>query len=173
MNLLLFLLFLITQSDFSLGSTSNCGRAKLFESTSTNETVGAGEFPWLVSIHNKCSNEFICNGHLISKRHVITSGICLFERLDDVSSALIYVVAGRKSLKASSRGAQSRNVKEIYQSKLLKNSIANDISVLVLERPVTLSSTVQPICVIDGKFEGTCLDTESCNGTLVRIYYDY
>lgn len=163
MKISVLLIILISQTDFSQGSVKGCGR--LEQSSDSSPTT---EFPWLVSIHNKFSKEFLCNGHLISKRHVVTSGACLFEGLEDVSSALIYVVAGRRSLKTKTKTEQTKNVKYINRINVLKDSIFEDTAILVLDSPVVFSKTIKPICVLGGT-KSTCLDSESCPGKLVSL----
>lgn len=163
MKISVLLIILLSRTDFSQGSVKGCGR--LEESPESSPTT---EFPWLVSIHNKLSKEFICNGHLISKRHVVTSTACLFEGLEDVSSALIYVVAGRRSLKTKTKTEQTKNVKYVNRINVLKDLIFEDTAILVLESPVVFSKTIKPICVLGGP-KSTCLDSESCPGKLVSL----
>jgi secreted trypsin-like serine protease len=95
MKLVLFLsvmIVIIISNSFSF--VENCGRTNVKCGCETT----AGDFPWLVGINDKKSHRFLCNGHSISKRYVLTAGTCLEEQLKNVEHFYIYVIAGQHNL---------------------------------------------------------------------------
>lgn len=116
----------------------------------------SGDYPWLVGIFSVKKNEFLCNGHLISKRHVITSERCVSEALNEsetVHDSQIYIIAGQNELHSSQNENQKLKVKIVHQLidsfKALQQC---NILLMTLEVPLSFSKTVQPICLLTEKY---------------------
>lgn len=168
---LIFIIFVLLWSiKNSIQLVKNCGRTQhKLGLVKCGDHSRPGDYPWLVSIHKKESDEFACNGHLISNRHVLTAGSCLYEEMYEVSVNLIYVVVGRHSLKKNVDEAQKVEIRKVQTNiprSLHDAKLFYEIVLITLDESVTFSQLVQPICILSGS---SCTTEEMCTGTIVRI----
>lgn len=98
-----------------------------------------GEFPWLVNIHYK--NYHICDGSIITPKHILTAGSCLGYNL---SPSDFVVVAGNR-LNTSrededvSYGALKIITHPLYHQKM--NDPDNNIGLIRLRKPIKFRPT--------------------------------
>ncbi|XP_065166029.1 venom protease-like [Atheta coriaria] len=105
------------------------------------------EYPWMVSLgyRNSKTNQprWLCGGTLITDRHVLTAAHCIHNK--DV-----YVVrVGDLDLYSDDDGATPLNVpiaKKMIHEEYSPTVFVNDIAILTLEHPVTLSYVI-PVCL--------------------------
>ena len=112
------------------------------------------EYPWLVLIQNGCDWEkkgkmHICGGSLISTTLVLSSDHCIkcdLKGRNDVSYALfgVHKWSGKFVEKTGSQ-KHAHDIIPIIKEVHPETKEQNDISILVLERPVKLSNRVCPI----------------------------
>lgn len=161
-----FLVGVLIVSSFSKAFSldENCGRTQhpLGLVKCGNEDTRPGDFPWLVGIFNKEKRKFICNGHLISKRHVISDSDYISDKFQSVHYSLFHVIVGQHNLKSAVDDSQKFGVRKIHKPNNVDWYLFYKFLILTLENSVTFSETVQPICLSDS----TCVD---CGGILVRL----
>jgi secreted trypsin-like serine protease len=132
----------------SSSDEETCGRSQTpFGIVKSENKIESGEFPWLCAVLEKKTKKFLCNGHLVSKRHVVTSSSCLDQEIEDVIAANIHVVLGKLLLTESDENAQIKNVLKIYKTRQLNREFTfQTVVLLTLQNFVEFSKTVQPIC---------------------------
>ncbi|KAK7793675.1 hypothetical protein R5R35_013155 [Gryllus longicercus] len=128
-----------------------------FSNASHTRVVGGwpaarGAWPWMVALGYRPSARstskaprFLCGASLISLRHVLTAAHCVYNRQD-----LYFVRLGEHDLESDADGAspedvaiRDRRVHEGYNP----NSFVNDIALLTLERDITPTLAIHPICL--------------------------
>lgn len=161
-----FSAFVVTSTKFLFCSAivENCGRSNSsLEPTQSSEVMEAEEFPWLVGIHHRQTDIFLCNGHLISSKHVLVSSECLESEVNWRRIYLIYVIAGQRDIKKWNEKWKYANLKSIDKVKNKEN--LKELLLLTLIRTFELSRTVQPIC-LNGN---SCDKLTKCSATLVSL----
>ncbi|XP_050574693.1 venom protease-like isoform X3 [Bombus affinis] len=129
----------------------HCG----FSNVTHNRIVGGkpaklGAWPWMVALgfrnytNPEAGPEWHCGGSLISARHVLTAAHCA------IRSDLYVVRIADLNLKRDDDGAHP--IQMGFESKLIHpNYISgqhpHDIAILKLERDVTFSDYIRPICL--------------------------
>jgi len=101
------------------------------------------EWPWQAALVTQ-SRQF-CGGSLINDRYVLTAAHCT----DGMTASEITVLLAEHKLSNSGETELvTRSVSEIIEhSKYDDNTLVNDIALLKLESPVTVSDTVLPVCL--------------------------
>lgn len=117
-----------------------------------NRVVGGqptelSQWPWqvlLADVSQSGDGSQYCGGTLISSSWVITAAHCTYNR----EMNTIMVVSGQDNIKQLTSTAQVRKLKRVIQHPgFQRSTVDNDISLLELEEPVTLSSVIRPICL--------------------------
>ncbi|KAL0818402.1 hypothetical protein ABMA28_008874 [Loxostege sticticalis] len=114
-----------------------------------------GNWPWLVALFRQRSTTltFICAGTLISKKHVVTAAHCMQQKNVKTASQDIVVKVGVYNVKdwgddiTQTRTLAAAAIHDRYNS----SSLANDILVLTLDRPVEFNNNIRPACLWTGK----------------------
>ncbi|XP_049567212.1 serine protease 55 isoform X2 [Orcinus orca] len=124
-----------------------CGERPVFErGAQYSRIIGGmeaevGEFPWQVSIQAR--NEHFCGGAIISEWWIVSAAHCFHS---EISPTELRVVLGTNSL--SSPSLEVKGVTSIILHKdFQKLNMDNDISLLLLDTPITFSELKEPICM--------------------------
>ena len=125
----------------------------------------ANEWPWLVSIGVRYrglsglwkNRTHICGGTLIEPSHVLTAAHCLEQKIDDQFVPLTSTHPTLESffiLRIGIHDIRSTRSKQLYRAKrifvherFVSSTFENDIAVIRLDRPVTISKYASPICL--------------------------
>jgi secreted trypsin-like serine protease len=125
-----------------------------FGNTSTTRVVNGvkakpGEFPWIVALGYKNSKnpnlpKWLCGGSLITDRHILTAGHCVYNRAD------LYIARlGDLDLYSDDDGTKPETI-PLAAAKVHEGyspiNFTNDIAILTLSR-IPKKSTAFPICL--------------------------
>lgn len=140
----------------------NCGKTQHpLGLIQCGENTRSGDFPWLVGIFQRQMDKFLCNGHLISAKHVLTSESCIKHQVKELKVHLIFVIS-QHSMNSRDEHVKYANLKNIDIVTSKQN--LSEIYLLTLKTSLDFSKTLQPIC-LNGN---SCDETEKCSATLVR-----
>lgn len=129
------------------------------------QEVQRGQWPWLAAIHvyQQTALNFRCGGNLISSKIVISAAHCFkgreskqFNTDDIVVSLGQHNIRKLHDPRTISMGLESLNVHPEFL-KDPKGSYDADIAVLVLERAVTFSEFIKPVCLWSGDTDETAV----------------
>ncbi|QDE70355.1 peptidase S1 [Myxococcus xanthus] len=111
-----------------------------------------GSHPWIVSLQQY--NDHFCGGSLIRVGNkdesdiVVTAAHCVY----DGTSGLT-VVAGAHNFNRPSPSQQVVAArKTVYHPEYDPDTTANDVAVVVLDKPIKFTSAVQPVCLSEDSF---------------------
>jgi len=130
----------------TIACAQNCGK---FQSNIDDPKTN---LPWTVKLRERKSNEVLCTGTLISDRHVLFAAHCLWPKpyFDALkANANVYVTI-------KNANAELMDVKVHPDWKFNKGNFDADIAVVTLFGPVTITETVQPIC-LPGQNDGVLI----------------
>ncbi|XP_041971958.1 serine protease gd-like isoform X2 [Aricia agestis] len=113
-----------------------------------------GKWPWLVALFKRkyTGLSYICAGTLVSDRHVVTAAHCMHRKNSYTASKDIVVRIGVYNLDDWAdeavviRNLENANIHESYNS----TTLANDILVLTLDRPVEFNLYIKAACLWSG-----------------------
>ncbi|XP_069687959.1 venom protease-like [Periplaneta americana] len=135
-----------------LPSGSECGIVPPF--VDERRIVGGypaklGAWPWLAALGYRSSPssdlKYLCGGALITKRHIITAGHCVYNRRDLTLARL-----GDLDLKNDSDGASPINVPiedRMVHEDYNPTTFVNDIAIIRLNQDVDFTPMIHPICL--------------------------
>jgi len=109
------------------------------------DDVVKNSWPWQVSLQYKSGSNFYhtCGGTLISDQWVLTAAHC-------IGSRTYRVFMGKHNLKQNEDGSVAMSpAKIVVHEKWDSYRIRNDIALIKLAQPVTLSDTIKPACLPD------------------------
>ncbi|XP_055344132.1 CUB and peptidase domain-containing protein 2-like [Paramacrobiotus metropolitanus] len=127
-----------------------------------NKIVGGSEatpysWPWQVGLRLRLPGNspiFFCGGSIIAKKWVITAGHCCdLEQLHPAYGGSMEVFVGthrKQNVQYNDVFAVRRFIKHPYYS--MTPMIVNDMCLLELERELTYSMRVQPVCLAQGEW---------------------
>ncbi|KAF5296973.1 hypothetical protein FQR65_LT10125 [Abscondita terminalis] len=145
---------------YNLSDKRYCGYQHRDDYLSYDERLSVDEFPWLAAVVNgtvSLENDTICGGVLITNRYVLTSAQCVFtiKPEDDMLVRL-----GDYNLKSDKDCFQAPGLTDVdcadkQEHKVIERrphpfynrwQLLNDVALLKLEKVVTFSDYVRPIC---------------------------
>ncbi|XP_063800220.1 acrosin-like [Pseudophryne corroboree] len=133
---------------------STCGRRPLVGEQFGSRIVGGkdalpGSWPWLVSVQEFMDYDsylHLCGGSILNEKWVLTAAHCFKKRGDDVYSWRL--VFGANQLSHLGTGVQIRGIaKKIEHEYYVADSESNDIALLLVNKPITYNSYIQPACL--------------------------
>jgi|ERR1711915_193623 len=109
------------------------------------ENAAVGEFPHQIALlYGGVGGSLMCGGSLVSENWVVTAGHCC----DGMSARELGVSVGSYSLHHSDAGQEDIAVKTVVQHEMYDDyTLENDICLLELESPATMSDTVGTIAL--------------------------
>ncbi|XP_060951379.1 transmembrane protease serine 9-like [Limanda limanda] len=129
-----------TTTPISLVTPTMCGKATLnSRAVGDSSVVFGGLWPWMVSLHK--NGVFTCGGTLIADKFVLTSGQCFSTSSSNVLEWRVFL--GQRLVGSSEEFEMSVGVVNIILSKFTGFNIA----VLQLEKPVSFTDYIQPVCL--------------------------
>ncbi|XP_074596545.1 clotting factor G beta subunit-like [Brevipalpus obovatus] len=170
MTILIHFLLVLTWIFASSGENCDCGlrlQSRIFH----GHTARAHKYPWMANIYVNFEPEPFsdeedgdldddeedwsepttrCGGSLLDNQHILTAAHCVIEQGDQpVPINTISVYLGRhQSPKDGEAG--SYNVSHVFAHPSYHfGSLAYDMAILRLDKPVTYSTYVSPICILD------------------------
>ncbi|XP_069021334.1 transmembrane protease serine 9-like [Embiotoca jacksoni] len=134
-------LILLTRESEAQANEDICGLSATNTRIVGGEAAPEGSWPWQVSLHNSGGSHF-CGGSLINSKWVMTAAHC-FQSVRNVVAFL-----GRQRQLDSNMNEVSRTVVQVINHPNFDPStVDNDISLLRLERAVTFTNFIRPVCL--------------------------
>ncbi|CAF1570570.1 unnamed protein product [Adineta steineri] len=133
------------QYNYSCDSSATCGcssRSTRVTRIVGGETAGANNWGWVVSIEVETTGDRVklCGGSILSSTWIITAAHCM----SGATASKVTVYAGSNAKHAGqSRVASTITVHPSYNS----NTKVNDIALIKLSTPLTMSTAVKPVCI--------------------------
>jgi len=101
-----------------------------------------GAYPWAVGI--QFVDKLYCGGSLITNRFVITAAHCV----KGISQRRIKLILGDHDRRENEPAQETRTIEEIFiRQNFVKKTFNNDIALLKLNREVTFSQYIRPVCL--------------------------
>ncbi|XP_018604077.1 transmembrane protease serine 2-like isoform X2 [Scleropages formosus] len=120
----------------------DCGSRVISDSRIVGGQVAKpGAWPWQVSL--QVQREHLCGGSIITPYWIVTAAHCV-EGISSPSNWTVY--AGRLSLSDMYRSV-GNSVSLIVSNKYNSNTKNNDIALMKLRNPLTMSNVVKPVCL--------------------------
>uniref|UniRef100_A0A0A9ZE81 Transmembrane protease serine 12 n=1 Tax=Lygus hesperus TaxID=30085 RepID=A0A0A9ZE81_LYGHE len=111
------------------------------------------KYPFMVSLRTPTNLHF-CGASIISPIHILTAAHCVSKialKNRPEPETLLPVVGTNDRMKDASHGqTQKLKVKEVFVPESwfeVKNNLANDVAILLLETPIKFSKFVSPVCL--------------------------
>ncbi|XP_010966131.3 serine protease 55 [Camelus bactrianus] len=101
-----------------------------------------GEFPWQVSIQAR--NQHFCGGTIISEWWIVSAAHCFFS--EEIPPSELNIVLGTNSLTGPSLEVKGVTAVIIHKD-FKKLNMDNDLSLLLLDSPITFNGLKEPICL--------------------------
>ncbi|CAL4222592.1 unnamed protein product, partial [Meganyctiphanes norvegica] len=109
-------------------------------------TLGEGEqWPWVASIiYNRTR---VCAAALVSSRHLLTAAHCFDALPGTTHNNEVWVRLGSADLNDGDRTLNDYTIsREIIHPGYESATLENDLAIITLEKDVTFSNTVRPVC---------------------------
>merc|ERR1719239_283807 len=148
-----FLLALTLQGEAHVNKPGECF-CGIPNRKSQNRIVGGqdadiGEYPWQVFvITTENSEQYMCGGTIVGKRHIITAAHCVVGRVDRVELTI-----GATHMRKPHGKIIRQDIRDIrvhpYYRKDMYGLAVHDIAVLVLDHPIDLKTYphIKPACL--------------------------
>lgn len=166
---MLFVLLILASITASLCEECDCG-LRLTSRIFRGQTAQAHKYPWMANIYVFPEKETFsddeegfddeddwtepptrCGGSLLDEQHILTAAHCVIEQGDlavPVNTIAVYL-GKHQSPKDGDAGI--RNVSHVFAHPEYRfGSLAYDMAILKLDKPVTYNNQIFPVCLIDG-----------------------
>lgn len=110
------------------------------------------EWPWVVVLFNK--GKQFCGGSLIDNIHVLTAAHCV-ARMTSWDVAGLTAHLGDHNIRTSFEVQHvERRIKRLVRHRGFEfSTLHNDVAVLTLDKPVTFTREIRPICLPSGSYQ--------------------
>jgi len=113
----------------------------------------ASEFAWPWQVYITLRGRFVCGGTLISTQHCITGAHCIIGQSNDADDFNIRVGAHNMARQGYYAGT-TYGISTIYvHENYVSAEYGYDMAIMVLDRPISVSNTVNYICLPNSGFE--------------------
>ncbi|XP_052903551.1 CLIP domain-containing serine protease B10-like [Anopheles moucheti] len=141
------------QFNLSAALNKNCGQSP-YTDRFKPEDGRVFENPWLVLFRHPEEQEWLCQGTLVTDRHILTTAICS-EAI--VANETIIILGGYNQKDDTNCGSDDACSEGSIIERLPRNIIVhpefqnetyqNDIALVTLNRPIKYSNNVMPVCL--------------------------
>lgn len=119
----------------------------------SSNVISDGKAPFLVALVLRSDSKLICSGLLITNKHILVPAHCVNQKHVEkrLEPSEIEVQLGRNNINPEKdtnfekRGVQNIFIHENYKYDALKHD--GDIAVMVMDQPVSFSSSIAPVCL--------------------------
>lgn len=165
---------MVSAEDWLYLNSQDCGTTSMSPRIVNGNNASEGQFPWMafLLVHYK-SFEYDrgCGAAFVTRQHIMTAAHCMVRK--EEKPVYMTVFYGSRQL---FHGAHVNVIQYLTHPDYVPTIYFNDIAILMLEHPVTFSSTVRPICIPRGPLNATGLETSvagwgalSTNGTRPEV----
>ncbi|KAK8767400.1 hypothetical protein V5799_005821 [Amblyomma americanum] len=161
--------------DYPSALPSSCGKGGVIGSALVKGWLAeadVGGWPWMAAIYRKTKAEprVICNGALVTDRHVLTSANCVSRNAGgrQLPARMLTVRLGDHDLNSTDDHTAPVDVQVsdvVRHPDYAQSTYTNNIALLVLSEPVTWSRFVHPVCLPFGPLASETLEEK--HGSIV------
>uniref|UniRef100_A0A1B0CCU7 Phenoloxidase-activating factor 2 n=2 Tax=Lutzomyia longipalpis TaxID=7200 RepID=A0A1B0CCU7_LUTLO len=131
------------------GINTNCGVKNGYQDSERivgGHNADPNEWPWIAVLFN--GGRQFCGGSLIDSQHVLTAAHCV-AHMSSWDVARLTVQLGDHNIRSATEVVhETRHVKRVVRHRGFDSrTLYDDIALLTLDRPVTFSSSIRPICL--------------------------
>lgn len=101
------------------------------------QIAAEGQFPYIVAIHDKFNEDFLCGGVILNKLWILSSASCL----NEIEAQDLYIAAGTVTENNKLRWARSYRVVQIVEHPEYEYD-NNDLSLLKVQRVIKFNNKV-------------------------------
>lgn len=105
--------------------------------------VRSNKYPWTVQLTQGRNGRLFCGGTLIHSQYVLTAGHCIHGMKWQNIHVRLNQYDRSSPANAITKSLLSANVHKDYNT----NTLENDIALLKLSEPVTISGNIRPACL--------------------------
>ncbi|KAK9968576.1 hypothetical protein ABG768_002892 [Culter alburnus] len=118
-----------------------CGRSTGSRIVGGSTVTSKGVWPWQVSL--QASGRHLCGGSIITLYWIVTAAHCVHE----ISNARDWTVYAGYLTRIEMRSATGNSVSRIVMHDFVPRTNENDIALMKLNRPLTITLNVRPVCL--------------------------